>query len=224
MTSVNTNNTVSNELLATMNPSKKDSTSSIDGAQDRFMTLLVTQMKNQDPLNPMDNSQVTSQLAQLSTVTGIDKMNATLESLMSSVTTNQTMQATGMIGHNIYAAGSNLTLASGKAQFGVQLPEGADSVKVSIRDGSGSVVRTMDLGAKDAGIVPMQWDGKTDKGVVAADGHYTFSIDATTAGQKANSTALSFGAVSSVSSGSSGVKLNVTGVGEVNQTDVVQIL
>ena len=81
-------------------------------AQDRFMTLLVTQMKNQDPLNPMDNAQVTSQMAQLSTVTGIDKLNNTLESLIGSVQTGQSYQASSMIGHNVLVAGNQVSKAA----------------------------------------------------------------------------------------------------------------
>ena len=79
MTTVqSTQNIASQALLDSVNGKKNATTTSVDKAQDRFMTLLVTQMKNQDPLNPMDNAQVTSQMAQLSTVTGIDKLNNTM--------------------------------------------------------------------------------------------------------------------------------------------------
>ena len=102
-------NPVSADLLAAMNPaSSATSTDSTAATQDRFMKLLVTQMKNQDPLNPLDNAQVTSQLAQLSTVTGIDKVNATLQSLMGSMQPSQSLQAAGMIGHSVLAPGAGL--------------------------------------------------------------------------------------------------------------------
>ena len=101
-----TSTTPTQALLDSVNGKKNSTANSIDKAQDRFMTLLVTQMKNQDPLNPMDNAQVTSQMAQLSTVTGIDKLNNTLESLIGSVQTGQSYQASSMIGHNVLVAGN----------------------------------------------------------------------------------------------------------------------
>ena len=89
--------------------------------QDRFLKLLVTQMKNQDPLNPMDNAQVTSQMAQLSTVSGIDKVNSTLKALTDSMSAGQALSATGMIGHGALVPGSSLELKNGKAVAGLDL-------------------------------------------------------------------------------------------------------
>src|SRR4051812_28080749 len=123
------------ELLAAMNPATKTKdTNSAEAMQDKFMTLLVTQMKNQDPLNPMDNAQVTSQLAQLSTVTGIDKLNSTVEALKGSYQTSQTLQATSMIGHGVLVPGSATTLVEGKALMGIEMSSPADKVQVTIRD------------------------------------------------------------------------------------------
>src|SRR3954466_13474194 len=105
------NNVMPPSVLAAMNPSAAATDKSVaTAAQDRFMTLLVTQMKNQDPLNPLDNAQVTSQLAQLSTVTGIDKLNGTLETLMGSYQASQSLQAAGMIGHGVLVPGSSVNL------------------------------------------------------------------------------------------------------------------
>src|SRR3954466_4446382 len=103
------NNVMPPSVLAAMNPSAAatDKSTAV-AAQDRFMTLLVTQMKNQDPLNPLDNAQVTSQLAQLSTVTGVDKLNATLESMMSSFQSSQSLQAANMIGHGVLVPGTDV--------------------------------------------------------------------------------------------------------------------
>src|SRR3569623_563620 len=137
-------NAVSASLLATMNPSTSTAataTSDAQAAQDRFMTLLVTQMKNQDPLNPLDNAQVTSQLAQLSTVTGIDKLNTTLEALQGSYQTSQSLQAAGMIGHGVLVPGSTTTLSNGAAALGIELTSPADQVTVTIRDAVGNALR-----------------------------------------------------------------------------------
>ncbi len=211
-------------LLATMNPAKTTGQSGSVEAQDRFMTLLVTQMKNQDPLNPLDNAQVTSQLAQLSTVTGIDKLNATLEGLMGSYQSSQSLQAASMIGHGVLTSGSNLDLSKGEGLFGVELAGPADAVEVSIKDAAGKTVRTVNLRSMEAGTFPLKWDGKNDEGVVAADGNYTFSVTATQGGKSTDVTGLAFGSVASVSTGAQGVKLNVPGIGAINLADVRQIL
>jgi flagellar basal-body rod modification protein FlgD len=222
MSTINT--PVANDLMAAMNPSTKTAQSTADAAQDRFMTLLVTQMKNQDPLNPLDNAQVTSQLAQLSTVTGIDKLNTTLNSLMGSYQSSESVQAAGMIGHGVLVPGSATTLAGGKALLGVDLSRAADSVTVTVLDGSGKAVHSIDLGKQDAGIQALQWDGTTDSGTPAADGNYTFKVTASSGGESVDATALSFGQVGSVTTGTGGVKLNLSGVGAVNLADVRQIL
>lgn len=224
MTTVNTGNTVSPELLATMNPKSTSATSGGD-AQNRFMTMLVAQMKNQDPLNPLDNAQVTSQLAQLSTVTGIDKLNSTLTSMQSTYQMSQSLQAAGMIGHNVLAPGSTMNLSNGKAAFGLDLASPADDVKVAVLDASKKVVRTMDLGAKETGLSSLQWDGTTDDGNTAADGVYTFKVSAVQGGKDVSSsvTALAIGQVSSVTTGGGGVKLTVPNIGDVSLADVRQI-
>ena len=153
-TVANVPNVASNELLAAMNP-KASAASSTDAAQDRFMTLLVTQMKNQDPLNPLDNAQVTSQLAQLSTVTGIDKLNNTMQAMMASTQAAQSLQAASMIGHGVLVPGTSLSLSGGKAVFGAELSGAADAVQVTIADGAGNPVRVLDLGARPEGAVAL---------------------------------------------------------------------
>jgi flagellar basal-body rod modification protein FlgD len=218
------NNTVSPSLLASMNPASTATQGTAAAAQDTFMKLLVTQMKNQDPLNPLDNAQVTSQLAQLSTVTGIEKMNTTLQSLIGSYQSSQTLQAAGMIGHGVLAAGSSLNLSNGEAPFGIDLPGPADDVKITILDGSGRPVHSMDLGLQPAGMQALQWDGTTDSGAAAANGQYSFTVSATQAGQKVGADSLAFGQVASVASSGQGVVLNVAGLGAVSLADIRQIL
>jgi flagellar basal-body rod modification protein FlgD len=226
MTTIN-DNTVSPALLNAMNTSKTAATTSTDSAsatQDRFMKLLITQMKNQDPLNPLDNAQVTSQLAQLSTVTGIDKLNATMGSMMDSYQSSQALQATSLIGHGVLVPGSTTSLADGKAVLGMDLPGAADAVSVTIRDSAGNAVRKIDLGAQAAGTLPLGWDGKTDKGVTAANGQYSFEVSASSAGSKLSVTTLSYDQVGSVSTGAAGTRLNLNGGGTVALTDVREII
>lgn len=221
MSTVQTN-AVDPTLLATMNGNKANRTSTED-AQDRFLLLLVTQMKNQDPLNPMDNAQVTSQLAQLSTVSGIDKLNATVSSMNTNLQAAQNLQAANMIGHGVIAPGSAVALNEGKAVFGVELPQAADNMEITIRDAAGLTVRKIQAGLMPAGVNTMTWDGKTDSGAVAANGVYQFEVKASAGDKKLDATNLSFGIVSSVTSSAQGVKLGVTNIGDVTMADVRQI-
>jgi flagellar basal-body rod modification protein FlgD len=220
-------NPVSPALLNSMNTSKPAAAAGADTAgatQDRFMKLLITQMKNQDPLNPLDNAQVTSQLAQLSTVTGIDKLNATMGTLKDSYQSSQALQATSLIGHGVLVPGNTTNLADGKAVLGMDLPGAADAVSVTIRDGAGTVVRKLDLGPQAAGTLPVGWDGKTDKGAAAASGQYSFEVSATSAGAALKPTTLSYDQVGSVSTGASGTKLNLSGGGSAALSDVREII
>lgn len=219
------NNPVSSSLLATMNPvSTTANAGDAPATQDRFLKLLVTQMQNQDPLNPMDNAAVTSQMAQLSTVTGIDKLNTTLASMMASQQSNQSLQAVGMIGHSVLVPGSSLSLSNGQGVFGIDLAAPADSVQVSIRDTAGNLVQQLDLGPQGAGSQPLLWDGTTKNGTKAADGAYTFQVTATSGGAASTVTALAFDQVSSVSTGPQGVTLNLPKAGSVSLSDVRQII
>lgn len=226
---------VSSSLLATMNNTASTTSSSsttktdaVQETQDRFMKMLVAQMRNQDPLNPLDNAQVTSQMAQLSTVTGISQLNATLETLLSGMQSSQTMEAADMIGHGVFVPGSSLTLSTkdGTSQgiLGVELAGAADTVTVKIRDASGNLIKTMDLGAQDAGVIPIAWDGTTTSGSKAVDGQYTFEVAATSAGEAVSATSLAFGTVLSISSGKTGAQLNVQNVGAMALSDVREIL
>jgi flagellar basal-body rod modification protein FlgD len=226
MTTIN-DNAVSPALLASMNTTKPAAAGSADSAsatQDRFMKLLITQMKNQDPLNPMDNAQVTSQLAQLSTVSGIDKLNTTMGTLKDSYQSSQALQATSLIGHGVLVPGSTANLADGKAVLGMDLPGAADKVTVTIRDGSGNAIRKIELGPQAAGTLPLGWDGKTDKGAAAANGQYSFDVSATSAGAAIKATTLSYDQVGSVSTGAAGTKLNLTGGGSAALADVREII
>lgn len=204
--------------------STKNTTSTTADMENRFLTLLMTQIKNQDPLNPLDNAQVTTQLAQLNTVNGIEKLNSTLSTLLDGYNEAQAMQAAGIIGKNVMVAGNNLPLASGQAVAGASLESKADKVTLTIKDASGKVVQTEELGAKDAGTFYFGWDGKDAAGNLLKDGNYTFTVDATAAGKKVNASAMQIGTVSAVVRSSNGFLLDLGAFGDVAFKDVQQIL
>jgi flagellar basal-body rod modification protein FlgD len=181
-------------------------------------------MKNQDPLNPLDNAQVTTQLAQINTVTGIEKLNTTVQALSTSMLANQSVQGAAMIGRQVYAVGSTLTLADGKATGALNLTQPADRVYVSIADAAGTVIRRIELGSAGTGISGFQWDGKTDAGTTAAAGQYTFQVVAASGNKSIPAEPIALGKVDGVSLGTSGMKLNLQGGGSIGMTDVKQIL
>ena len=221
MTTTNTA-TSAQQIIDSFNQAGKQTTSTA-GLQDRFLKLLVTQMKNQDPLNPLDNAQVTSQLAQISTVSGIDKLNATLNSMSSSFLASQSLQASGLIGHAVLAPGNSMLLQGGGAA-GMDLSQAADQVTVTIRDSAGQIIKTISMGAQEAGIHSFPWDGSTDTGGHAKDGAYTFQVAAVQGGKQIDAQALGVGVVKSVSLGGSDLQLNTIGLGAVSVGQVKQIL
>lgn len=201
------------------------SADALGATQDRFLKLLIAQMQNQDPLNPMDNSQVTSQMAQLSTVTGINKLNDLVSGLSSSFSAAQSLQAAGMIGHGVLVPGNSLTLAAGSAIAAVNLPQAVDQLSITIKDASGATVHSASLGAQAGGITTFQWDGTMDSGGAAPDGQYTYAIQAVAAGQTVSATSLTYGKVSSVTLGAQGAQLNIDGIaGGTALSQVQQIL
>lgn len=217
--------TPSSDLLASLNAkSGTSATSTTQESQDRFLKLLVTQLKNQDPLNPMDNAEVTSQLAQINTVSGIEKLNATLGTLLGAYNESQSMQAAGLIGKTVLVPGSGLTLSGGAAFGGVNLSGAADQVTVSILNASGNVVQTQTLGAQDAGSLNFSWDGKTAEGTTAPDGAYKFLVEAALSGESVKVDALQIGVVSALVRGNSGFQLDLGALGAVDFKTVQQIL
>ena len=198
--------------------------SQLSATQDRFLTLLVTQLKNQDPLNPMDNSQVTSQMAQLSTVSGINQLNATVQALSASMTASQSLQATSMIGHAVLVPGNEIAMAKGSSNAAVEFSQAEDSVTVKISDAKGNVVRTLQLGAQNAGIADFQWDGKDDSGTTLADGAYTYTASAVQGSTTSTPTSLTYGLVNNVSLTSGVAQLNVGNLGDVALDAVRRIL
>ncbi len=197
--------------------------SSASETQNRFLSLLVAQMKNQDPLNPLDNAQVTSQMAQLSTVQGIENMNVSMDKLVASLGSNQMSQAANLIGHGVLVPGNHIGPAQADAVAGFDLDGAADSVKLTIENAAGATVRTIDLGARAGGVNLVAWDGLADDGSAAPAGSYTFKVSATEGGAAVTSQALYLGTVNSVSQDSTGVQLNLSSNEQANYADIRQI-
>ena len=131
--------------------------SSSQDLQNSFLTLLVAQLKNQDPTNPMQNNELTTQLAQINTVSGIEKLNTTLGSISGQIDNSQSLQASSLIGRGVMVPGTNV-LAGSKdgvvttTPFGVELERAADKVTATITDSNGVAVRTIEIGGLTAGV------------------------------------------------------------------------
>lgn len=227
--------TISQDLLNSVNVKKAAiAPGSVEAEQDKFMTLLVTQLKNQDPMNPLDNAQLTSQFAQLSTVTGVNKLNTTMEGLKSSYQASEQLQAANMIGHGVLVAGNKVGLADGKGIMGIEIGSAADNVQVIITDPrTGKDVQTINMGAQAPGTVPIAWDGVPDpskmdaegKPVTLSNGNYLFRVVAERGGEQlGDAKTLSFDSVASVTTSATGVKLNLPSMGVVSMADIKQIL
>ncbi|MDO8893994.1 MAG: flagellar hook assembly protein FlgD [Nitrosomonas sp.] len=194
-----------------------------ENTQDRFLKLLVTQMKNQDPLKPLDNAEVTSQLAQISTVSGIDKLNTTLKLLSSDYEDSQSIAATAMIGRDAFVPGRSIQLEQEAAIAGIELAQPVDKLKVTISDSHGVAIRNIDLEAYPEGISTIGWDGKTDSGATAAKGEYTFEVSATQGGKDIKVNTLALGSVNSISHGEQGTLLDMGKLGLVSLSDIKQV-
>jgi flagellar basal-body rod modification protein FlgD len=192
-----------------------------------FLTLMLAQLKNQDPTSPVDSNTFLTQLAQLSEVQGITQLNTSFGSLSSSISANQALQASSLLGHQALVTSPTAQLAAnGTVTGAVSVPQSTASVVLSIADSSGNVVRTIGLGAQSGGNANFSWDGKESNGSQAPAGTYT--LTAQYAGQTNSSTAATTavnGTVESVSmgAGSAGLTLNVAGVGSVPFSSLQQI-
>ena len=219
----NTSAAIVDAINASSSSASKTASTTTD-SQDRFLKLLTTQLQNQDPLNPMDNAQMTSQLAQISTVDGITKLNATLQTLVNSSSQSQTLQAASLVGHGVLVPGSSMALSQGQGVGGVELSGPADAVVATIKDANGLTVRSLDLGAMTSGTHTFSWDGKADSGTAAADGSYSVSFAAKQGANAVNATALELAVVTSVAQTGSTVSLNIGAKGMVTLADVKQII
>jgi flagellar basal-body rod modification protein FlgD len=194
-------------------------------SEQRFLKLLVTQLNNQDPLNPLDNAQLTSQLAQMSTVSGIEKLNSAFQSLLAQSGSSQVLQSANLIGRTVLVPGNDLALTPGtEVPFAVDVTGAAETVKVSITNAAGEVVRNFDLGALPPGVKTLAWDGLADNGAPVAAGVYTVNVGALGGDSKVVANALTYAKVSSVAQQGTGVSLDLGGGRKASLSDVKLIL
>ena len=216
------NSTTANTAANSVSSTSSVNVNSANAQQDRFLKLLVAQMNNQDPMNPLDNAQMTSQIAQINTVTGIEKLNTTVESLAGQFASQQLMQGTAMVGRSVLVAGNQLALNSESKQgFGaVELEGSASSVKVQVLDAGNQEVGTVDLGALPAGQHNFSWNAAAYEG----SGPLRFKVLAANGETAVNSTALNLDQVSAVSLSNGALQLELARGGSTTQSALKAIL
>jgi flagellar basal-body rod modification protein FlgD len=201
-----------------------DGTATLGGTN--FLTLMLAQLKNQDPTSPVDSNQFLNQLASLSTVQGITQLNTSFGALSTSLVSSQALQASSLLGHQalVSSTTANLT-ANGSVSGAVDVPQTTSQAVVNVSDSSGALVRQINLGAQSTGLANFSWDGKQQDGSQAPAGTYTLSAQfAGGTGATAASTYVN-GIVQSVTmgAGQTGLTLNVSGLGSVPFSGVKQI-
>lgn len=202
-------------------------TTSAADQQDRFLKLLVAQMTHQDPMNPVDNAQMTSQIAQINTVTGIQQLNTTMQTMASQFSSMQLMQGGGLIGHEVLTAGNTMTITSGTgtsagtatATGTFDLPSNAADVKVQITDASGSLVATVPMGTQSAGRHDVTWDASSYKGT----GPLKFTVTAKNGSASVTPTTYSHDVVSSVGTSNGALAITLQNGGTVSYDKIVSV-
>ena len=209
-------------------PKTTTTTSKTDDAQTRFLTLLTTQLKNQDPTNPVDSAQTTSQLAQISTVDGIERLNTTVQSLVGSYQSSQTLQAAALVGQGVLVDGNQMTLSSNSngsySIGGFTLNADADTVNISIKNSAGLEVANETMSDQKAGSNEFVWDGTTSSGDVAPDGKYTISVTASKGKDAITVSPLEMATVVSVANNGSGVTINAGRFNNLTLSDIRRII
>ena len=207
-----------NNTSAALNQSAKSSGTDAQSMQDQFLTLLVAQLQNQDPTNPMDNAQMTSQMAQISTVSGIEKLNDTVQSVTSQFASMQMLQGATMIGHTVLSEGNALNLTDkGQGSAAFDLEGSAANVTVTITTAGGQLVDTMELGSAAAGRNYFTWDGSNYNGDTS---NLRFKVSASNGDAAVKATTLSPNAVVATSIANGSLMLELANGQSINYHSV----
>lgn len=198
-----------------------------DLGKNEFLELLVAQLNNQDPLSPQENGEFIAQLAQFSTVEGIEKMNTSIDAMASSFQSSQALQASSMVGRTVIFP-SDQAMVDPQAGFSGQLvlPQASPAVLVNVYDDAGSMVATVNLGAQETGVHSFAWDGLDSSGNPLPAGKYRFEAQASLNGETTQLATLLPANVDSVSLGvgkGGEMVLNLAGLGSISLSDVFTI-
>lgn len=197
--------------------------SSAQELSDRFLTMLTAQMRNQDPLNPLDNAELTSQMAQISTVTGISQLNSTMQWLGYNMSGLQSTQAAALIGRQVMVPGETMALADAKAKGGYSLAVPVEKAQVVVYDNNKAEVARINLGPKEAGTFTFEWDGKNANGSSMSDGNYSFEVLVSSGEESGKAPTLSTTTIASVQPSANGTRVIDSKGNAISLADVYQV-
>jgi flagellar basal-body rod modification protein FlgD len=211
--------------LASSNTQTRGTNNANELGLNTFLKLMVTQLNNQDPFKPMENGEFLSQIAQFGSVTGLEQLNTNFESLATSITSGQALQAGSLVGREVLAPVETGYLVPGSSLRGqVHLEQSSPQVTVRVTDQVGQLVRELPLGSAPPGSLDFTWDGTRDDGQFAAPGRYRISIEAIQNDRPVDLQTKLFSMVESVNlSGRNGLTLNLEGLGPIDFNNVQQI-
>lgn len=218
----NTSSTTSGTTLDTKDTSRLGKT---DMGVSDFLALMTAQLKNQDPFQPVDNSQMVAQMAQFSSLSGITEMSSTLKTIASQLSGGSLNEAIGYVGKNVLVQGSTAyPRTTGGLAGAVALEKDATNVTVTIKDKDGNTLKTIEMGKETKGAVAWDWDGKTDDGKDAGEGPFNVSVTATDGTGNVKAYPLVWAPVTAVSMGSDGKPvLTLPGIGNVSTDAIWQV-
>ena len=191
--------------------------------KNEFLNLLVAQLNNQDPLSPQDNGEFIAQLAQFSTVEGVDKLNTSMESMLSGYQSSQALQASSLVGRKVIIPTDKAMVDTSETfKASMVLPAASSNVYVNVYDGAGSVVNRINMGQQAAGNVSFMWDGKDSSGNLLPPGAYKFEAQANYGAETKGLTTMLPANVDSVTLGQSGgeLMLNLAGLGSIGLSKI----
>ncbi len=195
--------------------------------QEDFLTLMITQFRNQDPFEPMDNGEFLGQLAQFSTVSGIDSLNGAFAGLAGALRDEQALQAANLVGRSVLA-NTNSGYFDGTLPLGggIEIDAAASSVEIDITDASGQLVQTMSLGEQPPGLLRFDWDGRDADGDLAGAGHYQIEARVIRGSSVESVPVFVRAHIESVTLGQSGgaMTLNLAGGGSLSLGGIYQII
>ena len=193
--------------------------------QDYFMKMLLAQIQNQDPMNAQDPAEMTSQLTQLNTASGIERLNTSISAMLSQATSQQFMSHSALIGNSVLAPGDSLALPdAGNTDFGLKLAAGSAQTTVKVVAADGSLVDELSLGALSQGVHTFSWDGAGYDGLRAPAGAYRLQLAAVDAsGAAVSATTLTRGLVNGVARTDSGSQLLTTDGRAIDPADLIQL-
>jgi flagellar basal-body rod modification protein FlgD len=204
---------------------KEDKGSANEEQKTDFLKLMIAQLENQNPLEPQDNGEFLSQLAQFNAVDGIERLNQSVADMSSSFRSGQALQATALVGRSVQVPRAVGSLGgTGSLEGSVELPASTNDLKVNVYNDGGELIRTVNVGTAAAGDVPFSWDGLDKNGNRQAPGVYRLEAIADQYGESSNFKTYLNSNVDSVTVSQNGqVTLNVAGHGSVTLDDIKQI-